>query len=431
MPANVSYSVPGEKWKRTNDLIKAVDLRIGKLDPRSSSSRSDAFQVRYTQGGLERCEEDSIEAVLGLFVDKQKSHHLPSYRSGGSGEDVLWLQRFLERLKPDAKSYIWTLQEQSRVPPHGAFLFMVRRTGMAVPEPGVPLPEGILGPLVDHRRAGPGYFAAMEIDLIGGRELTWEDGADDVRSVVVSETLARTFWPNESSALQRRIRFQGEEAESWVVVGVAQDVRFETLVEEPAPLIYFPVTAGSVSGSDPARTVAAVLHVGADPLSFIPAAREALREVDPRLPMIDPTTVERVARDAMSATSFTALLLGISAFIALALGTVGIYGVISYVVSRRTQEIGVRMALGAPAGLVLRDVVTQGMTLTGLGLIVGLAAALGVSRLLSSLLYGVSATDPLTYAGTALALAVVALLASWLPARKAASVDVVEALRME
>ena len=144
MSAHVSYSVPGGKWKATNNLIKAVDLRIRKLDPRCPSSRSDAFQVRFTQGGLERREEDSIEAVLGLFVDQKRSHHLPSYHRGGSGEDVLWLQRFLERLKPDADSYIWSLQEQSRVPPHGAFLFMVRRAGMAVPEPGVPLPEGIL-----------------------------------------------------------------------------------------------------------------------------------------------------------------------------------------------------------------------------------------------------------------------------------------------
>jgi predicted permease len=294
-----------------------------------------------------------------------------------------------------------------------------------------PLPEGVLAPVVDQRRASPGYFAAMEIDLLEGRELTWEDAANGTRSAVVSEALARTLWPNEGSVLRQRIRYQGEESEVWEVVGVARDVRFETLVDEPAPLIYLPLIADDHDGIDPARTMAAVLHVGADPLSFVPAAREALREVDPRLPMIDPTTVERIAQDAMSATSFTTLLLGIAAVIALVLGTVGIYGVISYVVSRRTQEIGVRMALGAPAAVVLRDVVAQGMALTGVGLAVGLAGAWGVSRLLSSLLYGVSTTDPLTYAGTALGLALVALLASWIPARRAASVDAVEALRQE
>ncbi len=174
-----------------------------------------------------------------------------------------------------------------------------------------------------------------------------------------------------------------------------------------------------------------VLYVGAEPLSFVPAVREALREVDPRLPLVDPRTLVRMQQDAMASTSFTVLMLGIAAVIAMVLGTVGIYGVVSYVVSRRTQEIGVRMALGAPAGAVLRDVVGQGMVLAGVGVAIGLAGAWGVSRVLASLLYGVSATDPLTYAGTALALTLVAGLASWIPARRAASVDPTEALRSE
>ena len=180
-----------------------------------------------------------------------------------------------------------------------------------------------------------------------------------------------------------------------------------------------------------ARSVAVVLHAASDPLSFVSGAREALREVGPRLPMVEPRAVETIERDAMSATSFTVVLLGIASGIALILGTVGIYGVISYVVSRRSQEIGVRMALGAPAATVLRSVVGQGMALTGLGIAVGLVGAWGVSRLLSSLLYGVSTTDPLTYMGTAITLAVVALVASWIPARRAAHIDPVEALRYE
>ncbi len=174
-----------------------------------------------------------------------------------------------------------------------------------------------------------------------------------------------------------------------------------------------------------------VVRVGGDPLDAISGARDALRAVDSRLPMINPRTVETVVQESMAATSFTVLLLGIAAGIALLLGTVGIYGVISYIVSRRTQEIGVRMALGAPGSAVLRSVVGQGMALVGVGMAVGILGAWGLSRVLSSLLYGVAATDPVTFGGTALLLGVVAFVATWIPARRAARVDPVEALRSE
>ncbi len=292
-----------------------------------------------------------------------------------------------------------------------------------------PTAEGQLAPLLNVRQVSPGYFAAMGITLAEGRELIFGDGGDLTRAVVVSEAVARTFWPGQS-ALGRRIRGQGDTL-AWEVVGVASDVRFERLDREPELLVYLPLIYGNPPGVIQTRQLAAVLHVSGDPLAFTAAAREALREVDPRLPMVDPTTMEKIARDAMSATSFTALLLGIAAGIALLLGTVGIYGVVSYVVSRRTQEIGVRMALGAPASQVLREVVAQGMALTGAGVAVGLLGAWGVSRVLATLLYGVSATDPATYAATAAALTGVAALASWLPARRAAQVDPVVALRAE
>ena len=292
-----------------------------------------------------------------------------------------------------------------------------------------PLGENELGTLVNFREVSPGYFEAMGIELLEGRGITADDGVDLARSVVISETLARTFWPGVS-ALGRRIRAQGDSI-SWEVVGVARDVRFERLDRPPEPLAYFPMVYGDAAAPTLTRTFAAVLHVSGDPFAFVPAARQALREVDPRLPMVDPRTVEKVTRDAMAATSFTVVLLGVAAVIALLLGTVGIYGVISYVVSRRTQEIGVRMALGAPAALVLREVVGQGMVLTGVGVLIGLAGAWGVSRVLASLLYGVSATDPATYLVTAAALSCIAALASWLPARRASRVDPVVALRAE
>ena len=201
--------------------------------------------------------------------------------------------------------------------------------------------------------------------------------------------------------------------------------------DEPLPLVYLPIVDGTAEELAPVRSVDVVVRVGGDPLDAIAVAREAMRVVDPRLPMINPRTVATVVRESMAAASFTVLLLGIAAGVALLLGPVGIYGVISYIVGQRTQEIGVRMALGAPAATVLRGVVADGLRLTAWGVGLGLLGAWAMSSALESILFGVSATDPVTFAGTALLLTLVATLATWLPARKASRIDPVEALRAE
>ena len=292
-----------------------------------------------------------------------------------------------------------------------------------------PFPENELGPLVEQRSVTPGYFDAMRITITHGRALEWGDQGDEFRGVVINATLAKAFWPNRA-AVGRRIQSQGSE-NSWEVVGVAADVRFDGVEDEPLPLAYLPIIAGTAEEPAPVRSVDVVVRVAGDPLDAIAVAREAMRTVDPRLPMINPRTVEAVVREAMAAASFTVILLGIAAAVALLLGTVGIYGVISYIVGQRTQEIGVRMALGAPAATVLKGVVADGLRLTGWGIGLGLLGAWGMSRALESILYGVSTTDPMTFGGTALLLTLVATLATWLPARRASRIDPVEALRTE
>lgn len=292
-----------------------------------------------------------------------------------------------------------------------------------------PFPEGELAPLVERVQVTPGYLEAMAIPILEGRALEWTDQGDQFRAIVVSDALARAFWPGES-AVGKSIRNQGNEY-SWQIVGVVGDVRFDGVTEEPLAMAYIPLESGNPEDSQIAMGMDIVVKAGGDPLSVLPSVREAVRAADPRLPIIGPRTVESIVSDSMASTSFAVILLGISAGIALLLGTVGIYGVISYIVSRRTQEIGVRMALGAPAAAVLRDVVGQGMRLAAVGVVVGLAGAWGLSKVMGSLLYGVAPTDPLTFASTSALLATVALLACWVPARRASRVDPVEALRSE
>jgi len=293
-----------------------------------------------------------------------------------------------------------------------------------------PFDEGTLGPLIEVRQVTPGYFETMAIPIVAGRPLDWSDQGTEYRGVVISETLASAFWPGRN-AVGQSIQRQRSTAIPWEVVGVAGNVLIGKVQDDPQPLIYLPVLSGTAESPGPISSADVVIRVGADPLGAVQGARDALRAVDPRLPMINPRTVEAVVEESMVSTSFTVILLGIAAGVALLLGTVGIYGVVAYIVSRRTQEIGVRMALGAPAGVVLKGVIGQGLRLTALGVAIGLVGAWGVSGALASLLYGVTARDPVTFIGTAGFLACVSLLATWIPARRASRVDPVQALRAE
>jgi putative ABC transport system permease protein len=271
-----------------------------------------------------------------------------------------------------------------------------------------------------------GYFETMGIRIVEGRALEAGDGAHRFRAAVVSRAYAQRWWP-DASAVGRRIEFGP--GGPWEIVGVAENVRNRGLQEDPEELVYLPPMLGPAEAPQAVRTRELLVRVAGDPLAALPIVRNQVRELNPRIPLANPRTMNDVMRVAAAETSFTMAVLGSASVVALLLGLIGIYGVVSYIVTQRTRELGVRMALGATRGSVRMLVVRHGVTLAGIGVGVGLAFTLGASRLIESLLFGVSARDPLTYAAVAAALVLIATLASWIPARRAAGVDPAVALR--
>ncbi len=275
-----------------------------------------------------------------------------------------------------------------------------------------------------------GFTEAMGIRVLEGRSFRPGDGGDQGRSALVSRSFAEAWWP-EGSALGRRVGSGGPNSVWYTIVGMVEDIHEQSLEEPPREMVYFPTLAGSEGNYFVIRAQDILIRAQGDPLDLVPVLRREIQALNPRIPVSSPRTMQRIFRESTARTSFTMAILGAASGIALLLGLVGIYGVISYVVSQRTREIGVRMALGASQKRVRRMVLKQGLLLSGGGVVLGLLAAVGLSHLMEALLYGVEAVDPLTYGAVAVALVAVAALASWLPARKAAGVDPSRALRAE
>jgi predicted permease len=291
-----------------------------------------------------------------------------------------------------------------------------------------PTEEGEPPHLVHLTWVDPGYFETLGIPVVDGRTLGDGDAADALRGLVVSRAYAERWWPG-ASALGRRLSVIG--GDPWEIVGVVENVRHRGLQEDPEEMLYVPTLTGNAAEPQVARTRELLVRVAGEPMAFLSMVRREVGELNSQLPVSNPRSLEDVARASAAATSFTMAILGAASLVALLLGLVGIYGVVSYVVTQRTREIGVRMALGATGASVKRMVVRQGVGLAGIGIGAGLAIAFWASRLMESLLYGVSAHDPVTYGLVAVTLLAVAALASWLPARRAAGVDPITALRQE
>jgi putative ABC transport system permease protein len=277
-----------------------------------------------------------------------------------------------------------------------------------------------------------GYLDAMGEQVLRGRTLTRTDTTDSQLVALINEEMARRYWSGRDPIGGRFRIGGGDMSRPWVtIVGIVKDVRHNGVAEVVKEKFYVPHTQWHKSTGFPIRGMSLVVRTAGDPGSLAPSVRNAIRQLDPNLPIADVRPMTEVVGAAMSTPRFTSALLSMFALLALTLSAVGIYGVLSYVVTRRTREIGIRVAIGADRARVLRMVLTNGLALALIGLGVGLVVSLPLAQLMRGLLHGVTPADPLTFVAVAVALAGVALAASLVPALRATRVDPVIALKSE
>jgi predicted permease len=300
-----------------------------------------------------------------------------------------------------------------------------------------PSPDGP-PPMRRQKWIGEGYFEGMRIPLLAGRTFTWNDVHNRFPGAIVSESLAREYWGSPEAALGQRVAARPEPVRWHEVVGVAADVKDDDIDQGPLPIVYWPqVTLGYWEGAtlDQVQTWRgmgyAVRSARVGTPGFLQDIRTAVWEVSPNIPLRGVWTLPELMARSVARTSFTMVLLTVAAGVALLLGVLGVYGVISYTVSQQRHELGMRMALGARGQDLMRMVLGRGLALSFVGLAAGVALALGLTRLMAGLLFQISPRDPLTLGVVAAGLLIVALLASYLPARKAARLDPMVALRSE
>jgi predicted permease len=292
---------------------------------------------------------------------------------------------------------------------------------------GFPIPEGRLPALRRFKSVAPGYFETMGNRLVAGRSITWSEIYERRPVIVISAPLAREYWGDPAQALGKRVRsgFQGAWRE---IVGVVGDERDDGLNQPATAIAYWPMLNEIYRWR---RMTYAVRSTRVGTAGFLRELEQAVWAVDPNLPLADVLTLDDIQSRSMAQTSFALVMLGIAASVALLIGVVGIYGVIAYAAAQRTREIGVRIALGAQTSHVRSMFLRHGLTLTVTGIAIGIGVAVVITRVITAFLFGVGPIDPLTYAVVSAALAAVALLATYLPARRASRVDPVVALRAE
>jgi putative ABC transport system permease protein len=283
--------------------------------------------------------------------------------------------------------------------------------------------------IADFHTISPDYFRAMNIPLLQGRPFTEAEGGQSPAAVIVNQTMARKLWPGEVPTT-KRLRLTPESP--WLpVVGVVADVKNHGPGAETKPEMYFPHAEVPFGLGPPRGAMILVVRAASDPRGLVGAIRGEIWSADKDLPVYEVQTMKQIVAASISQTRFTTALLSFFACLALTLAAVGVYGVTSYSVRQRTHELGIRMALGARRSDILRLIVGRGMLLTAFGVTCGLAASFALTRFITSLLFGVTVTDPLTFAAITTLLSAVALIACLIPARRAAKVDPMIALRYD
>ena len=294
-----------------------------------------------------------------------------------------------------------------------------------------PLAPDELPPRMAFSTVSPGYFETLQIPLLAGRLFERRDHEEQTNAMLVSQAVSERFWPGQNPVGKRAYPGLRGNAHWFTIVGIVANIRHDALNDEQDEIIYLPMASSDSRGYAEQRAMAFVVRTAGAPLAIVERVRRVIAEFDPDLPVAAVQSMDEVVARSTIRVEFTMLLLGIAAVVALCLGAVGIYGVVSYVVSRRTGEIGLRLALGARAADVRWMVLRQGGRVAVAGLLLGLAGAFGLTRLMTALLFEVSPTDPLTYAGVSVVLLGVTFLATDLPARRAARGDPAAALKAE
>ncbi|MGI8565502.1 MAG: ABC transporter permease, partial [Pyrinomonadaceae bacterium] len=379
----------------------------------------------------------SLILLIGAGLMTRSFLRLQQVNPGLNAENVLTLRVSLPSAKYDAPEkrheFFKQMLERTRALPGvesaGAVSYLPLSGGgwgRSLTVEDHPLLSVGQAPSINHCVITPDYFRAMGITLLTGRDFTDADARDALKVTIIDERLAREYWPNESP-LGKRVRFgPPEDNEPWhTIVGVAGEVKHESLNLTQRKSVYLPHAQVSIGG------MALAVRTRANPESLAAAIRNQVRELDPNQPVTAVRTMNEVVSRSVWQPRLYAILFGVFAAVALLLASVGIYGVMSYAVAQRTHEIGIRMALGAQHGDVLRLVISQGMWLVLVGVGIGVLASLVLTRLMGSLLFGVGATDPVTFAGVTVLLAAAALIACYIPARRATKVDPMVALRYE